>query len=149
MHRRTFLSVLIAAYASRALAAEWSLVTNEEFSREQAAPHIEESFALPPQGVPDIEIDQPDQTKPIKSPVTIRISFRAQDGALIDRSSFRVTYGWFGIDITQRILEHAQLTSQGITAADAQLPSGRHRVTIQIADNRRRVATRTFEFTVL
>jgi hypothetical protein len=149
MHRRTFLSALIILCASRSRAAEWSLLTIEEFQREQTAPHIEESFALPPQGVPIIEILEPDRTKPIRSPVSIRIRFQAQDGAVIDRASFRVTYGFLGIDITQRILDHAQLTERGITATDAQLPPGHHRVTLQIADNRRRVATQTLEFTIV
>jgi hypothetical protein len=149
MHRRTFLSALIVvASASRSQAAAWPLITDEEFQREQAAPHVEESFALPPQGVPTIDVLEPDKTKPIKSPVTIRIRFQAQDGATIDISSFRVTYGFLGIDITKKIVDHAQLTEQGITATDAQLPSGHHKVTLQVADNRRRVATQTFEFTV-
>jgi hypothetical protein len=149
MHRRAFLSALIVVVsASRSRAAEWSLITDEEFRREQAAPHIEESFALPPQGAPIIDILEPDQTKTIKSPVTIRVRFQAQDGAVIDKSSFHVTYGFLGIDITRKIVDHAQLTEQGITATDAQLPSGHHKVTLQIADNRRRVATQTFEFTV-
>jgi hypothetical protein len=149
MHRRAFLSALIVAMsATRSRAAEWPLVTNEEFRREQAAPHIEESFALPPQGAPIIDVLEPEQKKTIKSPVTVRIRFQAQDGALIDKSSFRVTYGYLGIDITKQIVDHAQLNEEGLTATDAQLPSGHHRITLQIADNKRRVATQTFEFTV-
>ena len=154
MRRCTFsvgliaLSGLILVYSFSSRAAEWPLVTDEEFRLERAAPHIAESFALPPQGAPIIEVEQPDQSKPIRSPVSIRILFRAQGGAVIDRSSLRIYYGWLRIDITQKVLEHAQLTDSGLTAADARLPSGHHRVALQIADNKRRASMQIFEFTV-
>jgi hypothetical protein len=94
-------------------------------------------------------VEQPDTAKPIKSPITIIVHFRAQDGAVINPSSIRVTYGWLGIDITRRVLEHAELTVDGLTATNAQLPSGKHSVTISIRDSRGREAVRNFDFSVL
>jgi hypothetical protein len=97
-------------------------------------------------------VQEPDQNQPITSPVTIRVSFQPQDNAGIDLTTFRVTYyGLFGIpiDITSRILEHAELSDSGIYAKDAELPSGHHRVTVEIADGMGRVGAQPFEFTVV
>jgi len=102
-----------------------------------------------PHDSPIIEVDQPDVTKPIKPPVTIRVHFRPKEGATIDLTSFRVTYGWLALDITKRIMEHAHVSASGLLANNADVPAGRHRVTLQVADNMHRVGIRTFEFTVL
>jgi hypothetical protein len=85
-------------------------------------------------GAPIIEVDQPNENGPITVPVTIRLRFRAQGGASIDVTSFRATYGWLSIDITRRIIEHAQVNASGL---------------FQIADNMHRVTSHTFEFTVV
>jgi hypothetical protein len=150
MHRRTLLVAIIAMAAPRARADSWSLITSEEFQRDQVAPHAPEPpFSFRAQGAPSIDVEQPDETKPIKSPVTIKLHFHAQNGAKIDPSSFRATYGWLSIDITSRILEHAQLSEEGLTAIDANLPVGTHKVALQIADNRQRITVRTFQFTIV
>ena len=85
----------------------------------------------------------------MKSPVTIKIAFHAQDGATIDPSSLRITYGFLKIDITKRVLDHATLTADGLTAVDAVLPSGQHHVTMQIADSKGRVTAKSIAVTVL
>jgi hypothetical protein len=151
MYRRAFLIAMVAMYASRSRAAGWRLITDEEFQSDRVAPHTPEvvPFSLPAEGAPIIEVKQPDVTKPIKSPVTIELRFSAQNGAKIDTSSFRATYGWLSIDITSRILDHAQLTEEGLVAMDANLPSGNHKVSLQIGDNRQRITVRTFQFTIL
>lgn len=103
-------------------------------------------YAVAP-GAPIIEVDQPDQTNAIRAPVDIRLRFVPQGGATIDLASFRAAYGWLGIDITNRIIEHAQINASGLFANNAEIPVEHHRVTLQIADNMRRLGTRTFEFT--
>jgi hypothetical protein len=151
--RRTLIFGLLALYATVCRAAAWALITKEEFERDSAAHHldrgIKKSFAATQAGAPFIEVAQPDETKPIKSPVTIRIHFRPKEGATIDLTSFRVTYGWLAVDITKRIIEHAHVTASGLLANNADIPAGHHRVTLQVADNMHRVGIRTFEFTVL
>lgn len=94
-------------------------------------------------------MDQPDDKKPLQAPLTIRLRFRPQGTASIDLTSFRATYGWLGIDITSRILQHAQVSTSGLFASNAEIPAGHHKVTLQIADNMRRIGVRTFEFTVV
>jgi hypothetical protein len=151
VHRRTLICGLLAiAYVNPCHAAAWTLISKEEFERDSAAPHFRgESFATTQPGAPIIEVEQPDETKPLKPPVTIRLRFHPQAGAVIDLTSFRATYGWLAIDITNRIIEHAQVNASGVFANDADIPAGHHKVTLQVADNMHRVGNRTFEFTVV
>jgi hypothetical protein len=131
-------------------AATWQLITGEEFERDRSAPRSRGLLSPTVQpGAPIIEVDQPDQSTAIKAPVNIRLRFLPQGGAKIDLASFRATYGWLGIDITSRIVEHAQITASGLSANSAQIPAGNHQVTLQIADNLHRVGSRTFAFTVV
>jgi hypothetical protein len=152
MYRRTLLLGLLATAYGRPCnaAANWQLITTEEVERDRNAPHFRGAFIpTDPPGAPVIEVDQPDQTNAIRVPVNIRIRFRPQGGAVIDLASFRATYGWLGIDITSRIIEHAQINASGLFANNAEMPTGHHKVTLQIADNMRRVGSRVFEFTVV
>jgi hypothetical protein len=150
VRRRTLILGLVAISCAPARrAAAWTLITPDEFARDQAAPHIAPSFAAPPPGGPVIEVDQPDPTKPIRPPVTIRLRFIPQGTAQIDAASFRVTYGWLRLDITSRILEHAQVTQSGLVATNVDISPGTYSITLQIADNLHRVGMRTFDFAVV
>jgi hypothetical protein len=96
-----------------------------------------------------IEVLQPDETRPVIPPVTIRLRFVPQSSSTIDVASFRATYdSWFTIDITNRILEHAQISGSGLLAENAEIPPGHYTVTLQIADNLHRLGTRTFDFAI-
>jgi len=96
-----------------------------------------------------IRIEEPDITRPVRSPVRIRISFQAAANARIVVNSLRVRYGFLGIDITRRILAHARPTASGVSVDDAELPRGRHKVTIQIADNLGRVGAQSVDFNIV
>ena len=65
----------------------------------------------------------------------VRDLFGLAQGATINRSPLRVKYGWLGIDVTQRLLGHATWTAGGLFAADADVPTGNHRISVSIADN--------------
>jgi len=153
MHRRAvILGVIASSYAAVSRADSWFLITEDEFQRERLAPPTQ---SAPPSATrtlapsPTITVEQPDTTKPIKSPVTIRASFHPHGGATIVLTSFKVTYGSLGIDITSRIVTHAKLNESGISAENAQLPSGHHKIAVQIADDKGRVGIESFEFTVV
>jgi hypothetical protein len=149
MDRRTVVFGLLATtYASAAHADVWSLVSNDEFLREGTSAQAAPPAAAQAPGAPVITVDMPDESKPVQSPVSIRISFHPQGNATINPSSFRATYGFLGIDITSRITDHAQLTASGLSADNAQLPTGHHKVNIQIADSMNRIGARTIDFTV-
>jgi len=165
MQRRKFIIGLISSwvaflYSTVSRADDlWLLVTKEEFDREiafqkVAAEATQKWSAAPPPprttvGGPIISVRQPDQSKPIQPPVTIRIAFRAEPGATIDVKSFRAMYGSMKFDITQRLLDHAKLDASGLSANNAQLPAGQHIVTLAIGDSLHRIGTLTIRFTVV
>lgn len=150
MHRRSLILGVIASscFGIRGASA-WPLVTRQQLQRENAAPHTRGAPAAPRSGAPTIRIEEPDTTRPIRSPVRIRVTFHATGNATIVVNSLRVRYGSLGIDITRRILAHARPTASGVTVNDAELPRGRHRVTIEIADNLGRVGTKSLQFTIV
>jgi hypothetical protein len=152
MRRRTFISGLLATCtilcASIRPSAAWELVTRDEFRRESAAPHNKTARAAAQPGAPIISVEEPNPKQRITAPVTVRITFRPQDGATIDPRTFRATYGWLGIDITHHIVANAKLNASGLVAKNASVPAGSYRVTLRVADNRHRVGMRTVEFTV-
>jgi len=149
MQRRSLiLGVIATSYFGIRRADAWPLVTRQQLQREHAAPHNQTAPAQGRSGAPTIRIEEPDITNPVRSPVNIRISFQAAANARIAVNSLRVRYGSLGIDITRRILAHARPTQSGVFVEDAELPRGRHRVTIQIADNMGRTGTKSFDFNV-
>jgi hypothetical protein len=85
VNRRTLIFGLLAvSYVNPSNAAGWTLISKEEFEQNSRAPHFREVFGLTSQlGAPVIEVAQPDETKPIKVPVTVRLLFRPQAGAVI------------------------------------------------------------------
>jgi len=150
MHRRNLiLGVIASSYFGIRRAKAWPLVTRQQQQRENAAPHGQAAPAPTRSGAPTIRIEEPDITRPVRSPVNIRIRFQAAANARIEVNTLRVRYGRLGIDITRRILAHARPTPSGVFVEDAELPRGRHRVTIQIADNTGRVGANSFDFNVV
>jgi hypothetical protein len=149
MHRRSLIIGSIAFLcAAECRADQWSLITDGEFEHEKSAPQIAAAPTKEDPKAPKIEVKQPVGTQ-LKTPVTIRILFHPQSNATIDLSTFKVTYGFWAIDITDRIKEHAQLSPSGLSADDVLLPSGHHKVTLHIADSDGHVATSTLDFTVI
>jgi len=150
MHRRNLiLGVIASSYFGIRRAKAWPLVTRQQQQRENAAHHGQAAPAPTRSGAPTIRIEEPDITRPVRSPVNIRIRFQAAANARIEVNTLRVRYGRLGIDITRRILAHARPTPSGVFVEDAELPRGRHRVTIQIADNMGRVGSKSFDFNVV
>src|SRR5215472_857124 len=150
MRRRSLILGMIASsYFGIRRVNAWPLVTRQQLHRENGAPHEQATPAPSRSGAPTIRIEEPDITRPIKSPVKIRISFQAAANARIVVNSLRVRYGFLGIDITRRILAHARPTPSGVSVEDAELPRGRHKVTIQIAENLGRVGAQSVDFNIV
>src|SRR5262249_21299321 len=102
MHRRSLiLGVVASSYFGIRGANAWPLVTRQQSQRENAAPHNETAPAPSRSGAPTIRIVEPDITRPVRSPVNIRIGFHAAPNARIAVNSLRVRYGFLGIDIPE------------------------------------------------
>lgn len=143
-----FIAVTAIAWnGSQASAAQ--LVTEEEVRQYQNM-MVPTGEALPPDdpGAPRIVIFQPDVDKTVQSPFPIEIFFRPSEGQRIEWGSFRVYYGTFQFDITNRILPIAKIHDNSIYIAQAEIPAGRHKLTLKIADERQRVSRRDVEILV-
>jgi hypothetical protein len=138
------LSLILLALPS--VAHSWTLVTPEEDARDSAAPHTPAPPGVP--APPVIELLRPDISRPIRNPVTIELRFTPGSGPPVDMQTFRATYGWLGINITNRILAHATKTQNGLRAENVDLPLGDHRITLSIANTSGKRASQTFRFTV-
>jgi hypothetical protein len=127
--------------------APWDLVTPQEGARDKAAPHLPGPPDLPPP--PEILLLRPDISQPIRNPVSIKAQFRAGPHTTINMGSCKATYGWLGIDITDRLLAHATKTPNALSAENVKIPLGSHKITISIADMSGKRGSRTFQFSVV
>lgn len=107
--------------------------------------------ALRPKALmPAIEVLRPETAadQKVKAPFAITVQFKSLPDAAIDPGSFKVMYGALRVDITQRITKYVQITPAGFSLDNAQIPVGKHRLTLQVKDEKQRVAERELRFEV-
>lgn len=101
--------------------------------------------ALRPRAVvPLIDIVRPEPVTDlkVKAPFAIAVQFKSQADAPIDPATFKVMYGALKLDITSRITKFVTVTKDGFNLENAKIPVGKHRLTLQIQDEKQRVAER-------
>ena len=121
------------------------LVTESEARAFKGEAGFDEMPALRARAVvPLIDILKPEVAGDlkVKSPFAITVQFRSQPETPIDPATFRLMYGALKIDITSRVVRFITVTKDGFTLDQAQLPAGKHRLTLQVQDSRQRVAER-------
>jgi hypothetical protein len=96
----------------------------------------------------DILKPQPGADMKVKAPFAIEVQFKGQPDSGIVPASFRVLYGGLKIDITNRITKFVKVSEQGFNLENAQIPVGKHRLTLQIQDDKQRLAERELRFEV-
>lgn len=115
----------------------------------------EEGFNEPPALRPRALVPLIDVLKPepaadlkVKAPFAISVLFKGQADSPIDPSTFKVMYGALKLDITGRITKFVKVGKEGFSLENAQIPSGKHRLTLQVQDEKQRVAERELRFEV-
>ena len=100
--------------------------------------------------MPLIDILQPESVPDgkLKAPFAIAVAFRPQNDAPIDASSFKVLYGGLKFDITSRLAQYTHITAEGFKLENANIPKGKHRLTLQIQDAKQRLAERELRIEV-
>ena len=78
----------------------------------------------------------------MKAPFPIAVAFKGLPDAAIDPATFRVLYGMLKIDISSRITKFVTVTKDGFSMDNAQIPAGKHRLTLQVKDEKQRIAER-------
>ena len=145
---KRLLPILLAACIGSATAAPAFLVTEQEMVESNAAPPQATPKSVPAKDAPRIEVASPNLSGPLASPTPIQLNFEAAAPAAVKPETFRVLYGAFGIDITQRLLGAAKLNAQGISVQEASLPSGKHKLQLSVEDSLGRKGVRVVEFQI-
>jgi len=104
--------------------------------------------AIPEKDAPVIQVLNPKNASTVSSPTPVEIKFQSTDQSIVKPESFRVLYGTFQIDITKRILNVTKVTSEGVSVQAANLPSGKHKLILNIEDSQGRVGSQSIEFEV-
>ena len=132
-------------------ALAFDLVTQTEYLESAAQDKVAPSFTArssPLPSDPMIEIRSPSLTSPIKGPVSIDLRCLSSGAAKINWESLKIMYGAFKLDITERVKKEGKMLSDGIQIASANLPSGSHKLVIQVANTDGKLAEREVRFTV-
>ena len=141
----TVYAVAARAQGTTAVPSDTWLVTPSEAIQFKGEEAFYEQPALRARAVaPLIDITKPEPTADlkVKAPFAIAVLFRSQPDAQIDPGTFKVMYGAFKLDITNRITKFVQVTKEGFSLENAQIPVGKHRLTLQVQDEKQRVAER-------
>ncbi len=124
------------------------LVTESEAAASFAAGGMMSPRSISQPGAPRIELLSPDTSKAIAAPTSIELRFVGNPPSEPKPDTFRVLYGAFRIDITQRLLGVAKVTKDGLKVQDAVLPRGRHQLSLIISDSMGRQSQQHISFTV-
>jgi len=124
------------------------LVSEDEMN----ASNANKNFFYPKSAIspdaPKIELVSPKLDTTISSPTKIELKFTPKIPASTKPETFRILYGTFQIDITERLLKVATVTPQGINVPEAKLPNGKHKLVLNIQDSDGRVGSRLIEFEI-
>jgi hypothetical protein len=151
--RRVIAITLIGVFVVPWAGAEegYDLIDAAEFSRSMAAPDDDEEFFsrdVDPLA-PEIQVKRPGEGSDYEAPIDIELTFLSAADATIDLDSLKITYGSLGINVTERVTDHATVTASGILSKGAKLPAGRHKLTVSISDDQGRVGKRRFKFRIV
>lgn len=151
--RKLIASLAVPVLLMTTDASAFELISAQQYQKlqqsaasEQQIERLEKSLDLNA-SAPRIELLQPDiEADALSSPFEIELRSTPSTGANIDLGSLKITYGWF--NITDKIMQNAEVTESGILAKDAEIPAGRHTIKVEIKDSLNRKARRKFSFTV-
>ena len=129
----------------------FTLISPEEYAEALmiVQPDGPEYFPKAVLGAPKILVKSPSASTALVSPVNIEVHFEAANGAAINMESLKILYVLlFKKDVTDRILEHADLGADFLKVSGANLPAGKHVFILKIQDTQMREASQKFEVIV-
>ncbi len=144
---RWIAAALLAAGAIHPAQA-FMLVTEEEAAQSRAAPTQLVARSPLPANAPVIKLLAPDTATTITSPTRIELRFEPAPQASIRPETFRVFYGTFKLDITNRLMANSKVSPQGLDVSEAHLPKGSHRLVLEVQDTAGRIGARLVSFVV-
>lgn len=139
----TALALCAVPFAGHAQ-TDWLITPAEAVAYQGEAGFNQQPSLSPRAVVPQIDILKPDPVSDlkVKAPFAISVLFKGQSDAAIDPATFKVMYGAMKFDITSRITKFVKVTPAGFSFDKAQIPAGKHRLILQVQDEKQRVAER-------
>ena len=145
---RALLWVSLAIVVCANVQAQTLLVTEQEASASRDEPEPFRAKSLPVPDAPKINVVTPSLVSAVASPTRIQVQFQPTAPAQVRPETFKVLYGTFRIDITDRITASSKVTAEGIDVAQASLPKGSHKLYLEILDSAGRKGERPLQFVV-
>ncbi len=145
---RALLWVSLAIVVCANVQAQTLLVTEQEASASRDEPEPFRAKSLPVPDAPKINVVTPSLVSAVASPTRIQVQFQPTAPAQVRPETFKVLYGTFRIDITDRITAASKVTADGIDVAQASLPKGSHKLYLEIQDSAGRKGERPLQFVV-
>jgi hypothetical protein len=143
------LAVLLMALPAAAAERRW-LITPEEIAAVGAPRDGDLAPMATMTGIgPHIVVRDPKMLERLRSPVTILVDFTTGDSGLPpDMASLRVSLrGFISLDITERLRQYLAGARLAIEGAD--LPTGNHRIRMEVADTGGNPAARDLVLAVI
>jgi hypothetical protein len=139
----TALALFAAPFVAHAQ-TDWLISPAEALSYQGEGGYYEPAPLRARSLVPQIDILKPEPVADlkVKAPFAISVLFKGQSDAAIDPATFKVMYGALKFDITSRITKFVKVTPTGFSLDKAQIPPGKHRLILQVQDDKQRVAER-------
>jgi hypothetical protein len=137
-------AVLVIASVSAQAQTNWLITPTEAVSYQGEAGFNEQPTLRARALTPQIDIIKPEPAADlkVKAPFAISVLFKGQSDAPIDPATFKVLYGALKLDITSRITKFVKVTPAGFSLDNAQIPVGKHRLIMQVQDEKQRTAER-------
>lgn len=147
-----FTAVGACSFAAHAQTApsDWLISPAEALSYQGEGGFTEQPALRARSVAPQIDIIKPEPATDlkVKAPFAIAVQFKAQSDAAIDPGTFKVMYGALKFDITSRITRFVKVTPAGFSLDNAQIPAGKHRLILQVQDEKQRLAERELRIEV-
>ena len=144
-----FCCVSLTAGCSNSLAQKgtfFDLITAEE-AMQPEAPRTRSLFDEPKNG-PDISIVKPALDAEVKAPFDVEIQFLPKQYP-VDINSLKISLvKLVSIDLTDRVMAHADITGEGIRLKKVNCPQGSHTVRFYLSDVSGNTTEKTLVLTV-
>lgn len=140
------MAMVLGAACAHVLA--FDLVSAQEMHASLAAGEPLTAKTRPVAGAPEIEVVHPKLDAPVASPTPIQLMFVPAAASKVRPETFKVLYGRLRIDITQRLVNEARITAEGVTVKEASLPKGTHRLVLSVQDVQGREGSKSLDFEI-
>jgi hypothetical protein len=98
---------------------------------------------------PQIVVISPKIDHPTHPPLDVRVEAHTRANLAVNRASLKVRYGFFRVDVTDRLVKYGQWQGNAFVVTGADVPAGDHMFYVSIADSSGHEGQATMKVTVL